>query len=391
MTLQEQTMEAVRAWSPSRRTFIKGSAAVLAAASGGPALSFFARVDPAQAQAQASVGEWMSTTCQGCTSWCSVQVKVVDGRAVHLRGNPHAKGNHGKICPRPHLALQQVYDPDRVRQPMKRTNPIKGRDQDPGFVPISWDEALGMLADKIMELRNDGEPEKFLLLRGRYTYMRGLLYSAVPKIIGSPNNISHSAICAEAEKFGPYYTEGLWDYRDYDLEHTRYVLCWGADPVSTNRQVPHAINFWGNMRDQATVSVVDPRLSATAAKANEWLPVIPGEDGALAVAMAHVILAEGAWNKSFVGDFADGKNRFVPGESGARRPGASACRQRHGDRRKLTNGADLQRDSHPRRREMVEHRIEGQDAGMGRGAHRNSGRTDPACCARLCRGGAPGD
>jgi len=307
-------MEAVRAWSPSRRTFIKGSAAVLAAASGGPALSFFARVDPAQAQAQASVGEWMSTTCQGCTSWCSVQVKVVDGRAVHLRGNPHAKGNHGKICPRPHLALQQVYDPDRVRQPMKRTNPIKGRDQDPGFVPISWDEALGMLADKIMELRNDGEPEKFLLLRGRYTYMRGLLYSAVPKIIGSPNNISHSAICAEAEKFGPYYTEGLWDYRDYDLEHTRYVLCWGADPVSTNRQVPHAINFWGNMRDQATVSVVDPRLSATAAKANEWLPVIPGEDGALAVAMAHVILAEGAWNKSFVGDFADGKNRFVPGE-----------------------------------------------------------------------------
>jgi anaerobic selenocysteine-containing dehydrogenase len=315
MTLQTKTPDAAQAWAPTRRTFLQGSAALVAAATGGPALSFFARVDAAQAQTAVSVGKWMSSTCQGCTSWCPVQVKVVDGRAVHLRGNPNAKANHGKICPRPHLALQQVYDPDRVRQPMKRTNPVKGRDQDPGFVPISWDEAMDIIADKIMELRNAGEPEKFMLLRGRYTYMRDIIYSAMPKIIGSPNNISHSAICAEAQKFGAYYVEGLWDYHDYDLEHTRYVLCWGADPVSSNRQVPHAINFWGPMRDKATVAVVDPRLSATAAKANEWLPVIPGEDSALAVAMAHVMLAEGAWNKAFVGDFHDGVNRFVPGQA----------------------------------------------------------------------------
>lgn len=314
MTDQIPTFKNDDGWQISRRGFLQGSAGTLAAATGGPALTFFTQAS-AQAQPAETAGKWMASTCQGCTSWCPVQVKVVDGRAVHLRGNPLAKANHGKICPRPHLALQQVYDPDRVRQPMKRTNPEKGRGKDPGFVPISWDEAMDMLADRIMELRDAGEPEKFALFRGRYTYLRDILYSAVPKIIGSPNNISHSAICAEAEKFGSYYVEGLWDYRDYDLEHTRYVLCWGADPVSSNRQVPHAINFWGNMRDNATVAVVDPRLSATAAKANEWLPVIPGEDGALAVAMAHVILAEGAWNKAFVGDFFDGENRFVPGQT----------------------------------------------------------------------------
>lgn len=304
----------------SRRGFLQ-SAGVVTAAGGAPALSFLAPTAPAQAQSTPAAGNgaaskarWVSTTCQGCTSWCSVQVKVVDGRAVHLRGNPNAKGNHGKICPRPHLALQQVYDPDRVRQPLKRTNPKKGRHEDPGFVPISWDEAMNTIADKIMELRNAGEPEKFALFRGRYTYMRDIIYSAMPKVIGSPNNISHSAICAEAEKFGAYYTEGMWDYRDYDIGHTRYVLCWGADPVSSNRQVPHAINFWGDMLDRATVAVIDPRLSATAAKAHEWLPVIPGEDAALAVAMAHVILAEGLWNKAFVGDFFDGTNRFVPGQ-----------------------------------------------------------------------------
>jgi len=174
---------------------------------------------------------------------------------------------------------------------------------------------MDLIADKLMELRANEETHKFALFRGRYSYLRDIIYSAVPKIFGSPNGISHSAICAEAEKFGAYYTEGFWDYRDYDLENTRYVLCWGADPLSSNRQVPHAISIWGKVRDQAKIAVVDPRLSATAAKADEWLPVLPGEDGALAIAMAHVILVEGLWSREFVGDFADGKNLFLLGET----------------------------------------------------------------------------
>jgi anaerobic selenocysteine-containing dehydrogenase len=241
-------------------------------------------------------------------------VLVVDGRAVKIRGNPHAKANHGEICPRPHIALQQLYDPDRIKLPMKRTNPKKGREEDPRFVPVSWDEAMEMIAGKMMELRQTDETHKFVLFRGRYSYMRDIIYSALPKVFGSPNGISHSAICAEAEKFASYYTEGFWDYRDYDLENTRYVLCWGADPLSSNRQVPHAISIWSQVRDQATIAVVDPRLSATAAKANEWLPVVPGEDAALAVAIAHVILTEGLWSREFVGDFADGENLFKTGE-----------------------------------------------------------------------------
>ena len=295
-----------------RRRFLKFTGAgFVAAASGGPLLSAFSQSQP-QGSASAT-GTWMASTCQGCTSWCPVQVKVVDGRAVSVRGNPHSKANHGKICPRPHMALQQAYDPDRLKVPMKRTNPNKGRDEDPGFVPISWDEAIGTIADKMIELRDTGDTHQFAVFRGRYSYLRDVIYSALPKVFGSPNGISHSAICAEGEKFGSYYTEGFWDYRDYDLTETRYVLCWGADPVSSNRQVPHAINVWGDVRDRAAIAVVDPRLSATAAKADEWLPVIPGEDSALAVAIAHVILAEGLWSRSFVGDFSDGVNGFRSG------------------------------------------------------------------------------
>lgn len=298
----------------TRRTFLgtAAGAGVFAAVGGAPLLRHFIMTAQPERRS-ATLGKWVSTTCQGCTTWCPVQVRVIDGRAVSVRGNPHSLANHGRICPRPHLALQQLYDPDRIKTPMKRTNPKKGRDEDPRFVPISWDEAMGMIADKMMALRASDETHKFVLFRGRYSYMRDIIYSAMPKIFGSPNGISHSAICAEAEKFGAFFTEGFWDYRDYDLEHTRYVLCWGADPLSSNRQVPHAISIWGHVRDQATIAVVDPRLSATAAKADEWLPVLPGEDGALAVAMAHVILVEGLWSRDFVGDFTDGQNRFTVG------------------------------------------------------------------------------
>ncbi len=298
--------------SISRRSFLKlmgatGGASV--ALAGTPKLNIFDFTKTAAAQGSVK-GEWLPTTCQGCTSWCSKQVYVVDGRAIKVRGNSNSKVNGIASCPRAHLSLQQVYDPDRLKTPMKRTNPNKGRNEDPQFVPITWDEALDTVVDKIMELRDNNETHKYMLMRGRYSYMRDVIYDRMTKIIGSPNNISHSAICAEAEKFGPYYTEGEWTYRQYDIKNTNYILLWGADPLSANRQVSYYLSAWGEALDNAKSAVIDPRFSATASKSDEWLPVKPGEDGALAVAMAHVILVEGLWYKEFVGDFVDGENRF---------------------------------------------------------------------------------
>ncbi len=299
----------------SRRSFLKTSAATGATVAIGTGLKPEFKALAEAGTGSNGKGQWLPATCQGCTSWCSKQVYVINGRAVKVRGNPHSKVNEGAGCPRSHLALQQLYDPDRVKTPMKRSNPKKGRNEDPQFVPISWDEALNTIADKIMELRNNNETHKYMLMRGRYSYMRDVLYDRMTKIIGSPNNISHSALCAEAEKFGPYYTEGYWGYRQYDVKRARYVLLWGADPLAANRQVSHYSKVWGDAIDNATIAIVEPRLSATAAKADEWLPVKPGHDGALAVAIAHILLTEGLWYKDFVGDFTDGKNRFVAGQT----------------------------------------------------------------------------
>ncbi|MEN8262607.1 MAG: molybdopterin-dependent oxidoreductase [Nitrospirota bacterium] len=296
----------------NRRKFLQASLAVgAAAAMNGPLFNALAYAE----KGGASKGDWMPTSCQGCTTWCPAEVYVQNGRAVKVKGNRYSKQNDGVLCPKGHIALQELYDPDRVKVPMKRTNPKKGKGIDPKFVPISWDEALDTIADKMMELRNNGEPEKFALLRGRYSYMRDTLYGALPKVFGSPNGISHSAICAEAEKFGSFFTAGNWSYRDYDLSKTKFALIWGCDPLSSNRMIPATIKRFGDMLDHATVAVVDPKLQSSAAKAHEWLPVKPGEDGALATAIAHVILTEGLWHKDFVGDFKDGKNLFKSGKT----------------------------------------------------------------------------
>lgn len=304
--------------SMNRRNFLKISATTTAAAAAA-AVSAPALLGPREAEAkigelayEGETGQWMSSTCQGCTSWCSIQGLVVGGKVVKVRGNPNSASG-GRICPRPHLAIQQLYDPDRVKTPLKRTNPQKGKGIDPKFVPISWDEAINTIADRILALIDAGESHKFVLLRGRYTYMNEIMYGTFPKLIGSPNNISHSAICAEAEKFGRYYSEGFWDYADADLSNTKYLLAWGWDGIASNRQTPWFIKQMGTVKDRARITAVDPRLSATAAKADRWLPVIPGTDSALQVAIAHVILSEGLWNRQFVGDFADGVNAFVPG------------------------------------------------------------------------------
>lgn len=310
----------------TRRAFIQASAATATASvvmagcattSGTSPAPVTAALAPRKAKAAGPAkGQWVGSTCQGCTQWCAVQLYVQDGRVTRARGNPLSKTNHGYCCPRGHLIPQQMYDPDRIKVPLKRTNPAKGRDVDPKWVPITWDEALDTVAGKMMELRRANEAHKFVYIRGRYSSTStDLLYGALPKIYGTTNYFSHSAICAEAEKMGPGLTQGFFGYRDYDLEKTQCLVVWGCDPLASNRMVPNTIHRFADIVARGTVIAVDPRLSNVAAKAHEWLPVKPGTDGALAGALGHVLLTEGMWSREFVGDFKDGRNGFRAGQS----------------------------------------------------------------------------
>ena len=319
------------------RRFVLATGGALAALSAiriSPMGDFMATAAHAQARAPLpGSGKWVATTCQGCTAWCPKQAYVQNGRVIHIRGNEYCANIGTSGCVRQYLSIPELYDQDRVKTPMKRTNPKKGRGEDPGFVPITWDEAMDTWADAIMKLREKAEPHKYMTLRGRYGGLNAILMSRMTQIIGSPNAITHSAICAEADKFGPLYLEGYWGYRQYDMDKTRYTLAFGTDPITSNRSVSYSTKMWGQMSDNGRITVVDPRLSPSAAKADTWLPIKNGTDSALALALAHVILAEGLWYKPFVGDFVDGQNRFVPGQTVPGRISVAAAEPAEGEER----------------------------------------------------------
>ena len=262
----------------------------------------------------------VASACQGCLSNCPVQVTIEDERAVRVRGNAASAATGGGVCPALAITLEQEYDPDRVAMPLRRRNPRKGRGVDPQFEPVTWDEALDEIADRMMALRETGHPERLALAKGRSTGINEVLTRVLPEIYGTPNSFNHDSICADAEKLATGAMDGVYDYHDYDWEHLECAILWGADPIASNRQKAYARRALPEaLRRGVPVFVVDPRRSMTAelvekeacSDAGCWVPVVPGTDGALASAIARVILADGLWNRDYVGDFKDGENLFA--------------------------------------------------------------------------------
>lgn len=262
----------------------------------------------------------VASACQGCLSNCPVQVTIEDERAVRVRGNAASAATGGGVCPALAITLEQEYDPDRVAMPLRRRNLRKGRGVDPQFEPVTWDEALDEIADRMMALRETGHPERLALAKGRSTGINEVLTRVLPEIYGTPNSFNHDSICADAEKLATGAMDGVYDYHDYDWEHLECAILWGADPIASNRQKAYARRALPEaLRRGVPVFVVDPRRSMTAelvekeacSDAGCWVPVAPGTDGALASAIARVILVEGLWNRDYVGDFKDGENLFA--------------------------------------------------------------------------------
>ena len=207
----------------------------------------------------------VASACQGCLSNCPVQVTIENERAVRVRGNPASTATGGGVCPALAITLEQEYDPDRVAMPLRRRNPRKGRGVDPQFEPVTWDEALDEIADRMMALRETGHPERLALAKGRSTGISEVLTRVLPEIYGTPNSFNHDSICADAEKLATGAMDGAYDYHDYDWEHLECAILWGADPIASNRQKAYARRALPEaLRRGVPVFVVDPRRSMTA-------------------------------------------------------------------------------------------------------------------------------
>lgn len=309
-----------------RRTFLKvsaaggASAATAATAATGtallaPGLRPAAKLDAAPPQTKV-----VKNVCHQCPARCGIDVHVTDGRVHGIYGTLDNPMSNGKLCPKGPLGAYILYDPDRIKGPMKRTNPNKGRHYDPGWQAISWEEALDTVAARLNALRDRGEPHRFAIVHGRgWGSTDAGLLGDFGRLYGTPNAaLGHSSICADTSKKAKAALDGNYSYNAYDYRNTNYMLNFGASFLEAYRPFNNNLQAWGHMRSKSprtNVTMVDVRVTTTGAAADHLLLVKPGTDGALALAIAHEMLVRGWWDRNFVGDFTDGVNRFRPGET----------------------------------------------------------------------------
>ena len=309
----------------SRRRFLQASGALAGSAGvaswGG--LFNFVTLDKVHAQPLAGVsGETVVTKnfCHQCPARCGIDVYTTNGRVHGIFGTLDNPLSNGKLCPKGHYGQYLLYDVDRFKGPMKRTNAKKGRNEDPGFVPISWDEALGIAAGRLNTLRDKGESHRFAICTGRGWGATDVgILKDFGALYGTPNsNIGHSAMCSDASKKAKLCIDGNYSYNAYDYANSNYLLIFGASFLEAFRPFNYNMQVWGHMRTKSPktkVTVVDVHLSTTGSAADRLLLTKPGTDGALALALAHVILTEGLWDRAFVGDFVEPGVKFETGKT----------------------------------------------------------------------------
>jgi thiosulfate reductase/polysulfide reductase chain A len=268
----------------TRRSFLKATAASMGALSLSQDLLDFKSWVHASANAPVSR---IPTFCNGCGNRCAIFAFVKNGRLWKIEGNPEANGNLGVVCPKGHGYLHDLYSPHRLKGPLKRVGER--------FESISWEQAYKEIAAKINLLLMDHGPKSIFWVN--YPQSNHLYALRLMHALGSPHYFTHGSTCYTARNAGWATTVGQLPSNDLSL--ARYILIIGRNPAGgiDLGQVKKIVEA----KEKGTkVVVVDPRHSETAILADEWLPIKPGTDLALLLAMINVMVNEELYDKKFV-------------------------------------------------------------------------------------------
>ena len=238
------------------------------------------------------------TACWQCVTRDSMIGYVEDGKAVKLEGNPNSIRGQGKICSKGQAGINQIYDPDRILYPMRRVG-TRGEGK---WKRISWDEALDELTVRLKKLRDEGHPEKFMFHYGRMKASHSkLIKSLFLSNYGTKTIGNHTSICEGGKWTAQELTWGS-HYDNWDFDKTRFVLNIGSNCLEAHtNHIPVAQRLASAMAERGVKMVtLDVRLSNTAARSSEWVPVKPGTDGAVVLAMCRVIMEEGPYDRDFL-------------------------------------------------------------------------------------------
>ncbi|MGE5288451.1 MAG: molybdopterin-containing oxidoreductase family protein [Micromonosporaceae bacterium] len=249
----------------------------------------------------AARADQVATFCPMCVSRCGATATVVGGRLTAIGPDPaHPTGR--AVCVKGKAAPRVLEHPDRLLHPLRRTHP-KGA-PDPGWEQISWDEALDTIASRLGQIADESGPEAVVF--GSASPSTSALSDSVDWItrlrraFGSPNFTCAMELCGWGRYLASTYTFGAPVPGAFmpDLESAGCILYWGYNP-SVSRLV-HATATVDAVNRGARLVVVDPRRTGLASKAEHWLQVRPGTDGALALGLTHVMLERGWYDEAFV-------------------------------------------------------------------------------------------
>jgi thiosulfate reductase/polysulfide reductase chain A len=280
----------------TRRKFLIGSAAGGASLLAGSYLTFDSWA------AKQNVAENIRITptlCDGCGNWCAINVYTKGDKVWKAVGNPIAGNNVGRICAKGHALLHEMYNPDRIRAPLKRVGPNK-------FEPISWEQAYKEIGAKLAKIRQDHGPESLFWLH--YPEGNAPIAQRFMNALGSPNVFSHGATCFLPRNIGWWLTTGS-SKPEHDFENSRFILLIGRNPAA-GLQLRQLSDMSSAKTRGAKIVVVDPRYSEAASVGQQWIRIRPGTDLALMLAIAHVMIKEDLYNKDFVEKYTQGFEEF---------------------------------------------------------------------------------
>lgn len=291
----------------NRRSFLKGLATLGAVTTlpGGLLTSRCAQAQPPIPFKPETYKIFRNACPRNCYDTCSLKTWVKDGVITYVEGAKESTYTHGQPCVKGLTYPRRVYSPDRIKYPMVQD--VRGSGN---WRRISWEEAMNRIATKMLEIKKkDGSMLGVAL--SKYSGNLGVMSYAAEGMMTSIGYTTRFAgtPCWPAGIDAQNYDMGdMWCNDPEDMVKAKYIIVWGANPAWCSM---HSMKYIYQAREKgAKVVVIDPLLSQTAAKADLYLRVRPGSDGALALGMARHLVDKGLVNKEFVDNYAHGYPEF---------------------------------------------------------------------------------
>jgi len=242
------------------------------------------------------------TSCTLCPGGCGLMVRMVGDRAVKIEGLEGHPVNDGGVCVLGLSGLQLLYGATRVKGPLKRV----GKRGAGHWKKISWDAALAEVAEKLGRLRDDNQSHTVACITGSKQGTVPAMFKRFMTVYGSPNVMTTPSV-SDTLEMALQVMHGVEAQAGYDLENADYILSFGSGLIEgwgSPVRMFRANSAW--RENGVKVVQVEPRLSNTAAKSDQWIPINPGTEAALAMGIAHVMIKESLINNDFVENYTEG-------------------------------------------------------------------------------------